>query len=241
MSSTSAMRNAWSPPCKGPWTTIALYGEGKITVKSAAAPAFHALNGILRKWNYRTRRADTGAYNCRKITGGSGYSLHAYGIAADINWQSNPYGPRLITDMPMGMIREIESLRTRSGQAVFRWGGRYAGNKDAMHFEVFVTPAQLATGIVGGSSPVAPERPETPQTPVLPNKDGVDMYIAVTGVGFFAQIGNVTVPLPGLTLAGLADLTKGDKSAPIMVIPEAAAHDFVAKTAQQTQAATGAV
>ena len=51
--------------------------------------AVHALDAVLREWSYETRSADTGAYNCRQITGGSGYSLHAYGIALDINWQSN--------------------------------------------------------------------------------------------------------------------------------------------------------
>lgn len=84
--------------------------------------------------------------NCRKITGGSGYSLHAYGIAVDVNSLANPYGPKLITDMPTSMIEQIEALRTVDGHRVVGWGGRYSRNKDAMHFEVIVTPAQLARG-----------------------------------------------------------------------------------------------
>jgi peptidoglycan hydrolase-like protein with peptidoglycan-binding domain len=93
--------------------------------------------------------------NCRKITGGSGYSLHAYGIAADLNWSTNPYGSRLVTDMPGAMIADIKAIRTNNGKQVFRWGGDYKGNKDAMHFEVICTPADLATGLQGGPTPTS--------------------------------------------------------------------------------------
>jgi hypothetical protein len=211
-----------------------------ITVKSAAAPAFFALNDILKKHNYRTRRADTGAYNCRKITGGRGYSLHAYGIAADLNWQSNPYSKRLITDMPMAMVQEIERLRTRSGHKVFRWGGRYKNNKDAMHYEVICTPAQLATGIVGGggSHPSPAPKPEAKPEPTTQSKEAVDMYIAVVGVGFFAQVGNVTIPLD-IDLAELGKILSNPNSAPLLTIPAKSAKDFIEKTTKQTVAASG--
>ena len=154
---TSALRAAWSPPC-GPATSrvrIDLYGSGSITVRRECEAAFRALNDCLRRHNYRTRKADTGAYNCRRITGGTGYSLHAYGIAADINWQTNPYGPRLVTDMPKAMRDDIKALRTNNGKQVFGWGGDYRTNHDAMHWEVVCTPADIATGIAG-SAPAAP-------------------------------------------------------------------------------------
>lgn len=147
MTSTSMMREAWAPPCTGPFARMSLHGEGVITVRANTVAAWRALDHFLIKHNYRTRQHDTGAYNCRKITGGSNYSLHAYGIAVDLNWQSNPYGEHLITDMPIAMIEDIEAVRTKSGHRVFRWGGRYSGNKDAMHFELICTPQQLATGI----------------------------------------------------------------------------------------------
>lgn len=102
---------------------------------------------MLKLHKYATRKADTGAYNCRKITGGTGYSLHSYGIALDINWQSNPYGSRLVTDMPSAMIADIKAIRTKNGKQVWRWGGDYSGNKDAMHFEIIASPADIATGI----------------------------------------------------------------------------------------------
>ena len=145
MASTSEMRAAWAPACdSGGMQTIDFGNQGaRITVDEITVPIWRAVEAIFAKYNYGIRRADTGAYNCRQITGGSGYSLHAYGIAVDVNWQSNPYSSRLITDMPPGAIREIEALNV-AGRPVLRWGGRYSGNKDAMHFEVIVPPSVAA-------------------------------------------------------------------------------------------------
>ena len=149
MLTTTQLRNAWGPPCAAASTrvTIDLHGAGRITVDRRTEAAFRALNACLKAHGYPTRRADTGAYNCRRITGGTGYSLHAYGIAADLNWQTNPYGRSLKTDMPPAMRAAIKAIRTRNGRQVFGWGGDYRTNKDAMHFEVVCTPGDLATGI----------------------------------------------------------------------------------------------
>ena len=147
MRSTAELRILWAPACTAPFARLNLYGEGVVTVDVLIVDAVKALNAVLIDWDYRTRRADTGAYNCRQITGGTNYSLHSYGTAIDINWQTNPYGHHLITDMPIGMIEAIEGIRTAGGVQVWRWGGRYRGNKDAMHFEVVASPAELARGI----------------------------------------------------------------------------------------------
>lgn len=160
MLNTSQLRSSWAPACTGPFVTINLYGEGRVSVRSAVIPAIKALNEILATHKYKTRKADTGAYNCRRITGGSGYSLHAYGIAVDINWTTNPYGKTLKTDMPPAMVKAIKALRTNSGKQVFGWGGDYKGNKDAMHFEIVCSPNDLASGIRGTTHPVtAPAAP----------------------------------------------------------------------------------
>jgi hypothetical protein len=147
MRSTAELRILWAPACTAPFARLNLYGEGVVTVDVLIVDAVKALNAVLIDWDYRTRRADTGAYNCRQITGGTNYSLHAYGIAVDLNWSTNPYGRTLVTDMPIGMIEAIEGIRTASGVQVWRWGGRYSNNKDAMHFEVVASPAELARGI----------------------------------------------------------------------------------------------
>lgn len=147
--STTALRAAYAPACTGK-------GDRFID-------AWTALDRVLAAHRYAPRQADSGAYNCRPITGGTGFSLHAYGpgsrfsfwngttmataLAVDINWTTNPYGPRLVTDMPRAMIDDVYKIRTRSGAQVWRWGGYYTANKDAMHFEIVCGPADLATGI----------------------------------------------------------------------------------------------
>ena len=147
MLTTDQARRAWSPPCSGRKARVTLHGGAVVSVDPRIVVALTALSQCLQSFRYGATPPDCGAYNCRPITGGTKYSLHAYGIAVDINWQQNPYGKRLVTNMPMAMIAAIESIRTVGGLQVWRWGGRYAGNKDAMHFEVVVTPAQLARGL----------------------------------------------------------------------------------------------
>ncbi len=147
MTTTQQLRDWWAPPCKGPFVPVELHGEGVVSVRPDIIPAVAVLDACLKAHDYPTRRIDTGAYNCRPITGGTKYSLHAYGIALDLNWQTNPYGPALITDMPPAMVADIKAIRTRSGKQVWRWGGDYLGNRDAMHYEICCSPADLATGI----------------------------------------------------------------------------------------------
>jgi len=131
--------------------------------------AYRALDDVLRKWRYAPERGITGSYVCRAITGGTNYSLHAYAdggpctfwngtrvtmaVAVDINWSRNPYGPKLITDMDRRMVEEICAIRTGNGVQVWGWGGYYSGNKDAMHYELRCTPADLRTGIRNTSTP----------------------------------------------------------------------------------------
>lgn len=157
--STSQQRKNWGPPCEpGAYQRVDLNGEGRVTVDKRCVPAVEALNKVLRAHGYATRREDTGAYNCRQITGGAGYSLHAYGIAIDINWSTNPYGKRLVTDMlgadgqDRSMVDAILAIRTSNGARVWEWGGDWTSNKDAMHYEIDCTPADLATGIAGRPS-----------------------------------------------------------------------------------------
>lgn len=147
--STSQLRTVWGPSCatSSELTQFVFWTGVQVTVNRACVEAWRALDTILKDWGYAPRKADTGAYNCRTITGGTGLSLHSFGIACDINWQSNPYGPNLVTDMPDGMVDDILTIRTLGGQQVFRWGGDYTGNKDAMHYEVVCSPTELAAGI----------------------------------------------------------------------------------------------
>lgn len=168
---TAQLRDAWAPAAKS---------KG-----SAFIPAYQALDAILRKYQFDGGKGDTGAFNPRPITGGTDWSLHAYGpgdrftfwygatvttaLAVDIDWTNNPYGPVLKTNMPAAMVAEIKALRTNSDKQVWAWGGDYGGNKDAMHFEIVCAPRDLATGIAG--APVPPPDPKPTPTPTTTSKD----------------------------------------------------------------------
>ncbi len=153
MRTTAQLRREWGPPCEFTRQTLTLYTGATLSgLNAKAIEAFRALDGVMRSFNYVPRSNspgawETGAYHCRKITNGSGYSLHAYGIAADINARTNPYGTRLITDMPASMITAVKAIRAVGGALVFRWGGDYRSVKDAMHYEIVASPAELARGI----------------------------------------------------------------------------------------------
>lgn len=186
MLSQSSLKAYWSPRCTGPWATVSLYGAGKVTVRPAIVSAVKALNTVLKAYKYATRYADTGAYNCRHTASGS-WSLHAYGIAMDINWQSNPYSSRLRTDMfdygDGRMPYRICAIRTNNGKQVFNWGGFWSGSKDSMHYEIVCSPSDLRTGInwstvygYGSSSPTPTPTP-TPAPPT--SSTGADLVFRI--------------------------------------------------------------
>lgn len=54
-------------------------------------------------------------------------SIHKLGAAIDINPETNPLGPTLVTDMPAGISQVAASLG-------LGWGGNWSSPKDAMHF-----------------------------------------------------------------------------------------------------------
>lgn len=228
---TSQLRQAWAPHCTGPFTRVALFGEGAVSVRPAIVPAVEALSAILRKYNYKSRKADTGAYNCRQITGGTNYSLHAYGIAIDINWQANPYGKILVTDMPRAMVAEIKALRTNNGKQIWGWGGDYSGNKDAMHYEVVCSPADLKTGVK--SSTVEP-------TPTPPNNNTGDEELSAEALALLNEL-KVAVADIKKTLTETPNNGAFDYSADIQgefnllaVTPDGQLHQYVASVVNGT-------
>ena len=167
------------------------FGPDRIKVAPPAVEAFEALAAVLRAHDYDIRPADTDSYNCRAIKGGTGRSLHSYGIAVDVNWQTNPYketptrpavkfsnkstqaerGEEVRrgladTDMTPEMIRDVANIRTQNGKQVFTWGGSWNKIKDSMHFELRCSPDDLRSGIDwnsvrGGRDQVAKQQPES--------------------------------------------------------------------------------
>ena len=145
--------SSWSRCSPSDLVTIPFGSHGaRITVQRRAVPAFMMLAMVMEAHGYYIRQSDTGAYNCRYIAGTTTWSNHAYGAAVDVNWQLNPAGSHLVTNMPPEMVRDCEAIVTVDGIPVFRWGGRYSSFKDAMHWEVMVTPEQLARGLRGGTA-----------------------------------------------------------------------------------------
>jgi D-alanyl-D-alanine carboxypeptidase len=97
--------------------------------------------------DYRSIEADnTSAFNCRRATGQSRWSQHAYGLAVDINPIENPYVANGRTTHPASR-RYVDRSRHRRGTAyaggalvsAFRqigwgWGGTWPGPTDYQHF-----------------------------------------------------------------------------------------------------------
>lgn len=129
----------WGPPC--PQSRITTFSAGGITLTAhvRAVPLFRAFIEDIVERGYPVAGPvkDDWGYNCRRIAGSETWSWHAWGLAIDLNALKNPMGPSLITDMPPW----IDEVAARYGLV---WGGNFNRRKDAMHFELHRTPAQVA-------------------------------------------------------------------------------------------------
>jgi hypothetical protein len=67
-----------------------------------------------------------GCYAPRRIPGSGSLSLHAWGLAVDLNASRNPQGS------PAHQDRRLVRIMERHG---FSWGGRWPTVPDGMHFE----------------------------------------------------------------------------------------------------------
>ncbi len=135
--------------------THILIGDRKVC--PVTVEAFRAFDQALRLADYNA--VSVGTYNCRPITGGRKLSLHAYGIAPDIDPYAlgNPFYGRTHpkawkfswsdTKFTQAQVEAVEGIRTNNGKKVFLWGGRWLTIKDYMHWEIDVAPSDLATGI----------------------------------------------------------------------------------------------
>lgn len=163
-------QKGWGPHCTGPFKTITASNGVRVTCDARIAELNTLLLNATLAGGYAIRQADTGCYVCRYIAGTTIWSNHAWGLADDINWTTNPQHSPLITDEPVWM----RQLWNRYG---FAWGGDYTAptRPDAMHHEFMGTPAQagLATELAraelgGGAAPLPP--PPAPPAPSHPGK-----------------------------------------------------------------------
>ncbi|MBL8931067.1 MAG: M15 family metallopeptidase [Kineosporiaceae bacterium] len=96
----------------------------------------------------RSMAADnTSGFNCRKVTGGTGWSRHAFGRAIDLNPVENPY-VKGATVLPPAGAAYVRRTPARKGMLVagtlpvttftgygWSWGGNYRSLKDFQHLE----------------------------------------------------------------------------------------------------------
>jgi D-alanyl-D-alanine carboxypeptidase len=89
---------------------------------------------------------NTSGFNCRFVSGTRRWSLHAYGLAIDVNPVENPYVSGRRVSPPAGR-RYLDRDEALPGMAVeggvllrafeargWKWGGRWPGSPDYQHF-----------------------------------------------------------------------------------------------------------
>ena len=171
--STAQQRTNWkSFECNEHAMKRTVFGPDQVLVAPPTIDAWKALACVLSAHGYNVRPADTSTYNCRPITGGTGKSLHSYGIALDINANTNPYQKtpdnrkvrysnkatqderavdvnlnRADTDFTPEIIADVFAIKTTAGKTLFDWGGVWESIKDTMHFQMDVSPSDLEAGI----------------------------------------------------------------------------------------------
>lgn len=165
----------WQPGCPvGPEelrlvsVTYATYDEtaqtGELVVAAAGAEEIVAVFAEIYAARFPITRMETievyggdddasmaadnsSAFNCRPVTGGDGWSRHAYGLAVDINPLRNPYvqGTTVLppageayldrSDVRPGMIVAGDVVVAAFAARGFEWGGAFSSLKDYQHFD----------------------------------------------------------------------------------------------------------
>ena len=145
------VHSAWGGRCQiDKLVTIHVTGGVRFTVHRAIAPLVKVLAEQTIQRGYSLRPAECGAYNCRRIRGSDRWSNHAWGLAVDLNWNSNPmlrvswlidrHGSNFPRSSWTDIPPEVVGLWTDAG---FGWGGDYRNWRDAMHFEWLRSPQEL--------------------------------------------------------------------------------------------------
>jgi D-alanyl-D-alanine carboxypeptidase len=135
-----AQSRGWGPPCPAGDVVSISAGGRTFSVHRKVAYIFECFIGELvgRGYPINKGQLDDWSYNCRKISGSTSWSNHAWGLAVDLNSLTNPMRSPLTTDMPQWVRDEAYLL----GKYGLRWGGEYSGTPDPMHYEFMLTPAE---------------------------------------------------------------------------------------------------
>lgn len=149
MASTATKRIWWTKwVCEkqGPSSLVTVLGRN-VRVNPLTVDAWIALSTVLTHYGYQSKQSVYN-FNCRPITGGSGYSLHAYGIATDIDPALNPYLRTSFfswnkTAFTKEQIDAVYRIKSVTGKRLFMWGGYWNTIKDYMHFELDVPTTDM--------------------------------------------------------------------------------------------------
>ena len=134
--------------------TINFQGHS-VKVHKKAAAAFQAVDQQITNLNTGYKVRMVGTYAWRPKNNGSGtseLSLHSFGIAMDINWDTNGFGnagvgPSGQHDIPDSWVQAFKSQG-------FGWGGDWSGSpasKDFMHFQYQGGGTYNTTGVTDAS------------------------------------------------------------------------------------------
>ena len=166
------MTASWRPGCPVPLSDLRLLSlthwgfdgqphQGELVVRAGHADAIRSVFAQLFEMGFpieqmrlvdefggdddRSMAANnTSAFNCRRVTGSSNWSQHAYGTAIDINPVQNPYIRRGVVSPPAGVNftdrAAAQGLITADSPVVdafarigWRWGGKWS-SPDYQHF-----------------------------------------------------------------------------------------------------------
>lgn len=140
----------WGPgwPTQSPHQVTMEFCGRAITVHKDAAKMFAWLsNEFETKAPAYAKKiknsADTGAFVNRAIGGTNVASNHSFGTALDILWNENGMDDSSNEDSSIWQDENARRVILLAEENGFRWGGRYSGTTDPMHFEVMLTPAQV--------------------------------------------------------------------------------------------------
>lgn len=114
-----------------------------LLVADRSVPLWLEFIAVMHRFGYEFRESAGGTYRCRKIAGSILWSLHAYGVACDLNPKANPFRTH-INDYPPGFVAAVEAI-TVNGKRAFTWGGRWS-KPDTMHWQINVAPKDIPEG-----------------------------------------------------------------------------------------------
>jgi uncharacterized protein YgiM (DUF1202 family) len=162
LESSQDMRSAWDDwHCKrgpGKFVDLRFFGRGVNGVPAPAQDAYKALEQALRATGYQP--TSVGSFNCRHIGSDPNkpWSLHAYGVAIDIDPRENPFTPG---DAYSGKFKKSHvdaalNIKNTAGRPVWEWGGNWRNSKDRMHFQLAQGPRDVTIdwSTVAGAEPV---------------------------------------------------------------------------------------